>query len=144
MSNCMSYFRSYWPKYWWQTLIVVTSVSGICLGICGFRDLNGEISLSDGLYDTFRLFLLNHQFEGAIGLKLDISRWLIFFTFLFITFKLFITIVAPAFFQQQLIHRTKDHIIICGLNETAWVLFGNALRIPLSLSLLKKINIPKA
>ena len=119
MSKCMYYFRSYWPKYWWQTLIVVTSVSGICLGICGFRDLNGEISLSDGLYDTFRLFLLNHQFEGAIGLKLDISRWLIFFTFLFITFKLFITIVAPAFFQQQLIHRTKDHIIICGLNETS-------------------------
>ena len=102
-------------RYWWEITVCILSLLGILFGIIGFKDFD----TSGKLYETFRLFLLNYQFEVSISPYLEISRWLIFLVFLFVSFKLFVTIIAPRFFQNKLIqYFYKDHIIICGLNET--------------------------
>ena len=105
----------FFSKNRWNTLIVLLSLIGIIFGFLGFTQLNYR----DKLYETFRLFILNHQFEYPINnVYLEISRWSILIVFLLISFKLFFTIVAPKFFQYLRIRYHYDnHIIICGLTE---------------------------
>lgn len=127
MKNKFSKTRSYWSKYWWQALVVATSFSGIVLGVIGFIKLNSnnKYPVFDGMYDTFRMFLLNHQFDENVNILLNISRWLIFITFLLVSFRLFVTIVTPRFFLYKKIHYCyKDHIIVCGLNEISMELIN--------------------
>jgi hypothetical protein len=106
--------NNFFSKYWWETTVVILSVLGVTLGVNGFCE-SGETA-SNSLYETFRMFLLNSQFTET-NFSLEIARWSIFIVFLLITFRLFITIVAPQFIQQAKIRFYKNHIVICGLNK---------------------------
>ena len=115
---------NFWRKYWWDSAITVLSLSGIVFGVIGFYFLDSS-KIADSLYEIFRMFLLNYQFDSPINVCLEISRWSIFFVFLLVSFKLFITIITPRFVQNKTIqHFYKKHIVICGLNEVGMELIG--------------------
>jgi hypothetical protein len=103
-------------KYWWETGVVFFSLLGISFGIFwGFP----ELDYGNRIYETVRLFLLNHEFYGKeLSWQLEITRWSIFIAFMLVAWKLVITVIAPKWFQLMNIKfRYKNHIVICGLNE---------------------------
>ena len=101
-------------KYWWEITIIILSSLGFVLGIVGFSKLDEEFSFTGKLYETFRLFLLNYQFDLEMNMALEVARWFIFIVFLLIAMQLFIKILEP--FQNIKIQHYKNHIVICGLN----------------------------
>jgi hypothetical protein len=104
----------------WNLLIILSSIVGIVCGFFGFTQLD----YSDRLYETFRMFTLNYQFdyqpdegEQSINGFLQISRWTILCAIILFSFKFFLTILAPRFLRQIQIRFYKNHIVICGMND---------------------------
>jgi len=96
--------------------ILSLSIIGIGIGFCGFH-CQGSDGISDSFYKTFQFFIL-HSTEHNVELLINISRWLIFAVFLFVSGSLIFTIVLPeqlTFLKIKL--RYCNHIIICGLAE---------------------------
>ncbi|MDR0630611.1 MAG: NAD-binding protein [Holosporales bacterium] len=106
-------------KNGWITILLILSVIGTTLAICGFCQQG--YNFSESLYRTFQLFFLNILFgeDGIeISCQLQWARWLIFIAFLWATFRLFVEIITPQFFKNQKIRFCyRNHIIICGLNK---------------------------
>jgi voltage-gated potassium channel Kch len=106
-------------KNGWITILLILSLIGTTLAICGFCQQG--YNFSESLYRTFQLFFLNILFgeDGIeISYQLQWARWLILTAFLWATFRLFVEIIAPQFFKNLKIRFCyRNHIIICGLNK---------------------------
>jgi len=113
-------------KYWWESILAILFIFGVYFGWSGFSDID-KYFLNNS-YETLRLFFINARLEETkivhLPMKLEIARWLAFLFFIMLSFKLFLTIIAPRFVQQAKIRRYKNHVIICGLDEIAMELIN--------------------
>ena len=114
-------------KNGWITILLILSVTGITLSICGFCE-QGH-SCSESLYRTFQLFFLNILFgENGIEISrlLQWARWLIFVSVIWATFRLFFEILAPKWWQstKQYFPCSKRYLFV-GAGEQAKILARN-------------------
>jgi hypothetical protein len=108
----------YFGKHWWEIIFTSALVLGFAFGIAGFIE-NGETKykLGSAFYETFRLFERKYH-SGDISPNLIAAQWILFFTFLWISLKVIITIIAPHFLSDIWVQLTfGKHIVICGLNQ---------------------------
>ena len=117
-----SAFRRRWQRYrWWAfgALFVLATVLGA---------LGGRGDLSDRVYTSFQLFVLEYQFrdQSGINLPLEIARFLapavaVGGTILFVVY----------FFDERLqelrVWFCRDHIVVCGLGSQGQELVENFL-----------------
>ena len=103
----------------WITVLLILSVTGATLGVCGFRE-QGYTYL-ESFYKTLQLFVLNVSFgEGGIQITclLQWARWLIFAATLWAAYRFIIEILAPQYIINLKIRAYyRNHIVICGLNK---------------------------
>jgi hypothetical protein len=106
-------------KHWWEIIFVCLLLSGFASGIAGFIEA-GETKYEWGnsLYETFRLFEREYH-SRDIPPGLTVAQWLLLLSFLWLSLKVIVTIIAPDFLSDTRVRLCfRNHVVICGLNET--------------------------
>jgi|GEM_PF-2294722 len=104
-------------KHWWEFAFGFFFAFGIAFCFFGFLD-KGE-NESSSTYNAIKVFLLHHSFKEntPISCMMEVGRWFLVIAFVLLSFKLFLTIIAPKFIGLLKIKIKKNHIVICGLNK---------------------------
>ena len=103
-----------------RMLVGGLGVIALLLGILGFEELfktlNQKASLSDLVYATSRLYLLDFPEHLKPPLALDIARWLAPATLSYTLFRT-VAAVAQGYWQRVKVRYYSDHAVIIGLSE---------------------------
>ncbi len=118
---------NFFRKNAWISILLILSVTGVTLGVCGFYAQGNNFP--ESLYKTLQLFALNVLFgDGSITISplLQWSRWLIFAATLWATYRLFIEILAPKWWQtQKQYFLCSKRYLFVGASEQARILAKN-------------------
>lgn len=110
-------------------LISLGGIAALALGYIGYRQLPGDLSTTDALYDALQLFVLDSSAPpGATPWQLEIARFL---APAVIGYAALVTILTLAREQAQRVRArliSKGHLVVIGLGDRGSALARRARR----------------
>ena len=117
-------FSKLLKRNWWLILLCTFAITGVIIAQFSFeiKDPGVHNKWLNRIYETFRLFSLNYQFDWLkmkYNKYIDLARWLIFMSYILLAGKFIFTVIIPKYITFLTIRFYKNHTVICGLNSVS-------------------------